>query len=208
MSVAEADRAAHLSGVSISRETCERLAACIDTLDAWRTRSNLIGPMEWPRVWSRHVADSLQLLPIVGRPRALLDLGSGAGFPGLVLASALAPRTQVSLVESRAKKCAFLRAAADAAGLDVAVHAARAETLAPWRVDYVTARALAPLDKLLELSAPWIKRGARGLFHKGEGWQEELTKAQERWTFACRAIPSRTSDSGAILEISEVKGDG
>ena len=208
MSVADARSAAQIAGISVSCETIARLAAYIETLDAWRMKSNLIGPREWPSVWSRHVADSLQLLSIIERPRALVDLGSGAGFPGLVLAAALAPDTEVSLVEATAKKCVFLRAAAEAANLDVTIHAERAERLAGWEVDFVTARAVAPLSKLLDFSAPWMKKGARGLFHKGEGWREELTAARERWSFACRAVPSRTSDSGAILEISEVSRDG
>lgn len=190
---------------NVSRETLARLDTILAVLDDWRGRLNLIGPREWAHVWSRHVADSLQLAAILGEARDIVDLGSGAGFPGLVLAASMPPPVHVTLVESVAKKCAFLRTAIEAAQLPANVLWARAETLSPRPADAVTARAVAPLPRLLDLAAPWLESGAIGVFPKGENWRGELTAAQERWTFACEAIPSRTGGSGAILKLSEVR---
>ncbi len=193
-----------LDSFDVSRETVDRIDRIVSVLDEWRLRMNLIGPKEWPLVWSRHVADSLQLVEHLPSTGEMVDFGSGAGFPGLILAGALAPDMRVELVESVGKKCAFLRAAAEAAGLSVTVRQARVETLAPRQVDAVTARALAPLPRLLDLAAPWLEKGGIALFPKGRTWQEELTQAKQSWTFTCEAIVSRTHSEGAILKISEV----
>lgn len=193
-----------LDSFDVSRETVDRIDRIVSVLDEWRSRMNLIGPKEWPLVWSRHVADSLQLIEHLPSTGEMVDFGSGAGFPGLILAGALAPDMRVELVESVGKKCAFLRAAAEAAGLSVTVRQARVETLAPRQVDAVTARALAPLPRLLDLAAPWLEKGGIALFPKGRTWQEELTQAKQSWTFTCEAIVSRTHSEGAILKISEV----
>ena len=189
----------------VSRETLARIDAVIAELDAWRLRVNLIGPREWPMIWHRHVADGLQLVPLLGNARRVVDLGSGAGFPGLVLAAALPEESHVTLVESIGKKCAFLRAAIQAAGLPARVEQARIESVPLTSVDVVTARALAPLPKLLELSAKWLESGAFGVFPKGETLEEELTAARQKWTFKAEVIPSRTSPTGQILTVSEVK---
>lgn len=195
-----------LKRCNVSRETLDRIEQVLGVLAQWRPRMNLMGPREWPDIWTRHVEDSLQLLPHLGsREVRLLDMGSGAGFPGLILAAALKGRGEVTLVESVGKKAAFLAAAAQAAGLPARVEAQRVEALAPFPVTHVTARALAPLPKLLDLAAPWLATGATGLFLKGKTWAEELTLAQERWTFACDTIPSRTDESGAILKLTEVR---
>ncbi len=198
------DRERVLADFNVSRETMERLDAMLATLNDWRGRMNLIGPKEWPNVWSRHIADSLQLLEHVPVGADVIDFGSGAGFPGLVIAASRDDGGRVELVESVGKKCAFLRAAAEAAGMEVRVTQARAEQLAPRRVDVVTARALAPLPRLLELAAPWLGEGHFALLPKGRTWKEELTKAKQKWTFTCEAIVSRTHSEGAILKISEV----
>lgn len=188
----------------VSRETMVRLQKIVDLLEVWRARTNLIGPREWPRIWDRHIADSLQLLPYLQDSRIVVDLGSGAGFPGLVVASALPHVGRVHLVESVGKKCAFLRAAVDLADLPVDVHHARIESVDLPSVDVVTARALAPLSKLLEYSAKWLEKGALGVFLKGENATKELTHARETWNFVCNEQPSRTSDLGRILIVSEV----
>ncbi|MGA1342925.1 MAG: 16S rRNA (guanine(527)-N(7))-methyltransferase RsmG, partial [Hyphomonas sp.] len=120
MSVAD-DRAAFLAVHDVSRETLAKLDTLIATLDAWRTRSNLIGPREWPQIWTRHVGDSVQLLDFIPDTAHVVDLGSGAGFPGLVLAAGR-PGGQVTLIESIGKKCAFLRAVIKAAALPAVVH--------------------------------------------------------------------------------------
>jgi 16S rRNA (guanine527-N7)-methyltransferase len=200
------DRAAFLAANDVSRETLDRLDRVIDTLDDWRTRSNLIGPREWPVIWTRHVADCFQILDLIPEDAKVVDLGSGAGFPGLIIAAAR-PVGHVTMIESVGKKCAFLRAAIEAAGLNATVRQERVESVEPMPADFVTARAFAPLPKLLDYAAPWLKRGASGLFFKGERWKEELTDASQTWNFAHEAIPSRVGGSGTILIIRELRGD-
>ena len=198
------DRAAFLAANEVSRETLARLDRIIETLDAWRKRSNLIGPREWPVIWTRHVADCYQLLDHIPETARVVDLGSGAGFPGLIIAAAR-PGGHVTMIESVGKKCAFLRAAIDAAGLSATVRQERVESVAPMPADFVTARAFAPLPKLLDYAAPWLKQGATGLFLKGERWKEELTDAHQTWNFAHEAIPSRVGGSGTILIVRELQ---
>jgi len=200
------DRAAFLAANDVSRETLDRLDRVIDTLDDWRMRSNLIGPREWPVIWTRHVADCFQILDLIPEDAKVVDLGSGAGFPGLIIAAAR-PAGHVTMIESVGKKCAFLRAAIEAAGLNATVRQERVESVEPMPADFVTARAFAPLPKLLDYAAPWLKRGASGLFFKGERWKEELTDASQTWNFAHEAIPSRVGGSGTILIIRELRGD-
>ena len=199
------DRAAFLAANDVSRETLERLDRVIDTLDDWRTRSNLIGPREWPVIWTRHVADCYQLLDHIPESARVVDLGSGAGFPGLIIAAAR-PAGHVTMIESVGKKCAYLRGAIMAAGLSADVRQERVESVSPMPADFVTARAFAPLPKLLDYAAPWLKRGATGLFLKGERWKEELTDASQTWNFAHEAIPSRVGGSGTILIVRELRG--
>lgn len=194
-----------LSAYDVSRETEERLDAILATLDAWRGRVNLVGPREWPVIWSRHVADSLQLVDLLRGAGRIVDLGSGAGFPGLVLSASLGPAAHVTLVESVGKKCAFLRAAADTAGLCVDVRQSRIEAVAPFDADAVTARALSALPKLLEYAVPWTENGAFCVFPKGESAEGELTEARKAWSFHVEITPSRTSSSGRILKLSEIQ---
>lgn len=198
----ETDRAAFLAAYDVSRETLDRLDRVITALGEWRMRSNLIGPKEWPQIWTRHVGDSFQLLDHIPETARVVDLGSGAGFPGLIIAAAR-PVGHVTMIESVGKKCAFLRAAIEAAGLSASVHQGRVEQAPEIKADIVTARAFAPLPELLDYAAPWLCNGATGLFPKGERWKEELTLAQQRWIFAYQAIPSRSGGSGVILNVRE-----
>lgn len=199
----ENDRADFVATHDVSRETLAKLDRIIETLDEWRMRSNLIGPREWPHIWERHVWDCLQLVDHIPEGSRICDLGSGAGFPGLILAAAVKD-CHVTMIETVGKKCAFLRAAIQEAGLPARVIQGRVESSGDFDVDIVTARAFAPLPKLLEYASPWMKKGAVGLFLKGERWQEELTDAQQSWTFASDATPSR-SGSGAILRIRDLQ---
>ena len=176
----ENDRAVFLAAHDVSRETLARLDSVIDTLDSWRLRSNLIGPREWPHIWQRHVWDCLQLLDHIPETARVVDLGSGAGFPGLIIAAAR-PKGHVTMIESVGTKAA-------------------------GPADIVTARAFAPLPRLLDYAAPWMKNGAKGLFLKGERWEEELTDARQRWNFAYEAIPSRSGGSGVVLIVRELRG--
>jgi 16S rRNA (guanine527-N7)-methyltransferase len=192
--------------LDVSRETLERCAIVVGTLGLWQKRINLVSQGDVAHLWERHVLDSLQLVPLAPEARSWIDLGSGSGFPGLVVASQLASfsETKVHLVESNAKKCAFLREAARAASLPVQVVHRRIETgLGDLPVpDMVSARALASLNELLGYSAELLKTGGRALFHKGAMVNEELTAARKHWRFRHRLHPSVIDPTGGILAIS------
>lgn len=190
--------------VDVSRETLDRLRVIVGELDVWRRKTNLIGPSEFGRVWRRHILDSIQLLPHIPPAGTTIDLGSGSGFPALVLAACVTdPAAEIIMVESVGKKCAFLRAAVQAANLPAKVIQGRVESINRIDAQCVTARAFAPLPKLIEYAEPWFSNGAYGVIPKGRRWEEELTEAQESWRFAYEAIPSVSGD-GAVLKISEV----
>lgn len=189
---------------NVSRETLARVDSIVQELDDWRRKINLIGPAEFDQIWSRHVLDSWQLRSLIGERDRIVDLGSGSGFPALVLAAGFdSESSHITLIESVGKKCAFLRSAITAADLSASVVQGRVEAVSGVQADCVTARAFAPLPRILEYSEKWFADGAYGVFPKGRKWQEELTDAMECWRFAYEAIPSKTGD-GAILKISEV----
>jgi len=201
-----ADRARALELIPVSRETKERLDRFVALLLHWQMRINLIAPSTESILWTRHVADSLQLLPLAPGARIWADLGSGGGFPGVVLACALfeIPGAQVHLVESNAKKAAFLREAVRATDAPAIVHAARIEDFvenAPETLDVVTARALAPLPELLAMAYPLLKRGALGLFPKGQDVGSELTEAAKCWKIQYSLSQSRTDAKGQIVVV-------
>jgi 16S rRNA (guanine527-N7)-methyltransferase len=189
-------------------ETIERLVALVALLRRWQAAKNLVGPRTLDEVWARHVADSWQLAGLAPLDATWADLGSGAGFPGLVIAAAMRQggAGHVHLIESNGRKCAFLREAARMLALPATVHDGRAEAVLPGLpgVRVVTARALAPLVDLLALAAPVVEKGGLGLFPKGREAQRELTEAARRWTFTADSIPSRTDSSGVILRIAGV----
>jgi 16S rRNA (guanine527-N7)-methyltransferase len=195
--------AIRLSGVS--RETGPRITRYIAALDEWRTKLNLIGPGEGRHLWKRHVYDSLQLAPLI-RPEetSIADLGSGAGFPGIILACAF-PERDVALVEKSPKKCEFLRAAISAAGLRAVVLNQRTEDPVPKRYDLVTSRALSPLPKLLGQSYPWLMANGRSLFIKGRGVISELADARDSWAFDLVTRESQTNPEGQVLAISGLR---
>lgn len=193
----------------VSRET-------LDGFDRWRqilvetsAHTNLVARSSLDHFWERHALDSFQLMPLVSREtRLVADLGAGAGFPGIALALGFRDRGQaarVVMVDSVGKKVAFLRKVIDDLGLDAEARSVRVETLDPAEgFDLVTARAFAPLNKLLGYAAPLLKNGAEGLFFKGRQYQDELTEARKSWTVDPEVIPSQTSD-GVILRIKEVE---
>ena len=167
------NRRAALRLVPVSRETGTRLAVYVDLLARWRKTTNLIAESTFPSVWTRHIADSAQLLALAPEARLWLDMGSGAGFPGLVIAIQLAgvPGALVHCIESDQRKCAFLREAVRATGAAATIHATRVEAIdaaSLGAVDAVTARAFAPLPLTLKLARRWIERGAIGVFPRGE----------------------------------------
>lgn len=203
--MADRDRAVALAQLDVSRETVARLDAYVDLIRRWQGVRNLVARSTLDSIWSRHVVDSAQLLDAVpAEARRLVDLGSGAGFPGLVLAILLRerPGLRVTLIESDQRKAAFLRAAARELDLPVEVRAERIETALadPPDCDVVTARALAPLDKLLDLAAPLIERAALGVFPKGENVAGELTGSRAVDKFEIELRPSRTR-AGAVIVI-------
>ena len=188
----------------VSRETRARLEAYLALLRKWNRRINLVSRASLEDVWRRHVLDSSQLMaylppPPAGRPRVLLDLGSGAGLPGLVLA--ILGAGEVHLVEADGRKAAFLREAARLAEAEVEIHACRIEAVKPFPADVVTARALAPLPRLLALAAPFLAPQGRGLFLKGAQAEAELAAARKDWDFSMESHPSCTYGSGHILVI-------
>lgn len=193
-----------LESFGVSRETMELIEQFVAILDEWRQHMNLIGPREMEQLWMRHIVDSAQLIPLMSSGPRIADLGSGAGFPGLVLAcQAASTGGYVTMVESTAKKCAFLQDVITRLKLPARIQNTRIEAARSEPVDFITARALAPLPRLIEYAYPWLKSGATGLFFKGEKWQQELTDASDCWTLGHEAIPSRTSAAGVILKIKE-----
>lgn len=194
---------------NVSRETCERMEIHVDLLSRWNARINLVAAATLGAVWSRHIADSAQLFPLAPeRARTWIDLGSGAGFPGLPIAAIAAekrPSLRVTLVERNARKAAFLSAAAREMGLDVVVAAQRIETLPPAAHDVVSARALAPLPRLCALAYRFYAPGTVLLFPKGARLDSELTAATEDWHIRAERIGSLTDRRATILKILELE---
>jgi 16S rRNA (guanine527-N7)-methyltransferase len=190
----------------VSRETLARLKTYVGLLEDWNQRHNLVSRNSMADVWRRHVWDSAQLMLFLpADTKTVADLGSGAGFPGLVLAELLRGRADIILYESTRKKAEFLEAAAQRMGLSVGIRNARieAETHAP--VDVVTARALAPLDKLLGYAQQMAGRHTICLFLKGQSLASELTEAGKSWRMKALQHPSATDPSGVILEVREFR---
>lgn len=199
---------------SVSRETVARLEVYAALLRRWQKAVNLVAPNTLDDIWQRHFADSAQLAALAPEARTWVDLGTGAGFPGLVIAVLLANQNgvMVHLVESNARKCAFLAEVARATGAPVDIHAARIESLeSDSRVaapDIVTARALTSLERLLDYAHPFFGPGTRALFLKGRSAEEEVEQARRRWSFDAELIPSRTDRDGRIVALSHVSAGG
>ena len=205
-----ADRAQALALVPVSRETEERLALYVDRLARWRKVTNLISEASFAEVWTRHIADSGQLLDLAPDAKRWVDLGSGAGFPGMVLAIRLAgrPGAMVHLVESDQRKCAFLREVARTTGAPAEIHAARIESLAPdslMPVDAVTARALAPLPILLGFAKLWLARGAVGIFPRGRTTEAQLRAYPDSAMLRFETVDSKIDSRAAILIVRQAE---
>lgn len=180
----------------------------VSSLTRWQRVKNLVGPRTLDDVWERHIADSAQLLECLGDRKVLADLGSGAGFPGLVLAILLkqVAGAHVHLVESNGRKCGFLREIVRSSGLPATVHSGRIEAVLPQlNVEAVTARALAPLNELLNLTNQVLKGQVLGVFPKGQDIDAELTQASKYWTFDHATVASRTDSKARILLIQNVR---
>jgi 16S rRNA (guanine527-N7)-methyltransferase len=193
----------------VSHETLERLELFERLLLQWQKAVNLVAPATLPGIWQRHFADSAQLLALAPQAKIWVDLGSGGGFPALVIAIMLANQKEccVHLIESNARKCAFLSEAARRTGAAARVHDARIADLASSgavpAADVVTARALAPLDALLGLALPFFGTASTGLFLKGREAGVEIADARKRWIFDLKIHQSLSDSQGRILEIGK-----
>ena len=197
-----------ISGVNVSRETIEALEHFAALIEKWTVKINLISKASLADLWDRHIRDSAQLLKICPRNiQNWLDLGSGGGVPGVVvaiLAKELIPSLNMTLVESDKRKSVFLRTAIRELELNATVLNARIEKTAPLQADVISARALAELDVLLALAEPHLTKNTICLFQKGENWQKELSKAQQSWSFHCDITKSETQSGAIILKLGEV----
>ena len=188
---------------TVSRETAARLEAFVELLVQWSKVINLVAPAAPEVIRRRHIDDSLQLIPMLpDAPAIAIDLGSGAGFPGLVLA--IASGLHFHLIEADQRKAAFLREASRLTAAPVTVHACRIEHARLPPAHLITARALAPLPRLLDLAAPLLAPGGVCLLLKGRRAAEELTAAETQWHMRVERFPSRTDPASSILKISEI----
>jgi 16S rRNA (guanine527-N7)-methyltransferase len=209
-----ADRLRALTLTPVSRETLQRLDRFVELLLSWQQRINLISASTVPHLWTRHIADSLQLIDLVPDARIWVDVGTGGGFPGLVVAGALAdrPNAAVHLIESNLKKAAFLREAAQAIGVPAIVHGMRVETFAKdfrGPLGVVSARAVSPLNTLLTMCFPLLtKNGVTGLFPKGQNAAVELDEASKSWKMKVELVPSRTDPAARIVVVRGLERAG
>jgi 16S rRNA (guanine527-N7)-methyltransferase len=204
------DKAAALALTPVSRETEARLDRYVDLLREWQAKTNLVAPSTLPNLWTRHIADSLQLLALAPSAKTWTDLGSGGGFPGVVLACALAetPGAMVHLVERNAKKAAFLREALRVTASPGTVHLADIGDIVDritGPVDCVTARAVAPLHQLIGFAEPLVRQGAKAFFLKGQDVEAELTEATKYWKITPHLHSSRTGGQGWIVELDQIE---
>lgn len=207
--MSEADSGAELGGVSVSRETLARLKAYEALVRKWNPAINLVSPRSLDEIWSRHITDSVQLFGLV-RPNGGIwaDLGSGGGFPGLVvaiLARELAPDLTTILVESDGRKSAFLMTVIRELGLKAQVQAKRIEAIDPLGADYLSARALASLTVLFGFAERHLAKGGICVFPKGERWRDEVAEAEKLWAFEAECHPSATDEAAQILILRGVK---
>lgn len=207
-SFTSSDKAAALQLTPVSRETEQRLDAYVDLLLQWQAKTNLVAPSTLPHLWTRHIADSLQLRTIAPKATIWVDLGSGGGFPGVVLACAMAGQAgaAVHLIERNARKAAFLREALRVTGAPGTVTLADIGDSVDrfvGKVDCVTARAVAPLHQLIAFAEPLFISGTKALFLKGQDVEAELTEATKYWKIEARLHASLTG-RGWIVELDAV----
>ena len=208
--VSAADKTAALGLTPVSRETEARLDRYVALLREWQAKTNLVSPSTLPHLWTRHISDSLQLLALAPAAKVWADLGSGGGFPGVVLACAMAeiPGATVHLVERNAKKAAFLREALRVTNSPGIVHLTdigdNVDSVV-GKVDCVTARAVAPLHQLIGFAEPLVRQGAKALFLKGQDVEAELTEATKYWNIKSHLHSSRTGGHGWIVELDQIE---
>ncbi|NIZ11812.1 16S rRNA (guanine(527)-N(7))-methyltransferase RsmG [Phaeobacter sp. HF9A] len=196
------------SRYDVSRETLERLQIYVATLEKWNPRINLVSKRSLEDIWTRHILDSVQIYKAVEPSHSWVDLGSGGGLPGIVvaiLAAEASPDTIVTLVESDQRKSAFLRSAARECGIKISVKSERIESIDPLRADVLSARALADLSDLLAYSEQHLASDGTAVFPKGASWKKEVDNARKRWSFDWEGITSVTEPEAVILKIRGVK---
>lgn len=192
--------------VKVSRETCERLTLYYDLLVKWQSKVNLVGPDTIADAWKRHFLDSLQLAYFIeNRDGIIVDIGTGAGFPGLVLAIA---GYDVHLIESDTKKVSFLKEVARITHTNVAIHHNRVENISIDNVSVIVSRACAPLEKLFSYSEKFVSHGTICLFHKGKNYSKDIEDANSHWQFDVAALPSVTDVEGVILKVENLRKRG
>ena len=202
------------SHFNVSRETLQRLEIFEALLRQWQKGTNLVASNTLDHIWHRHIADSAQLLRLAPDSAEWLDLGSGAGLPGLVIAICSANRedSHVHIVESNARKCAFCQEVVRETGCSVEIHCQRIESLSGSdrfdRVEIVTARALAPLNELLKLAAPFFQAHTMGLFLKGRNAAIEQADAAKNWSYEAQLHPSVTQRQAHIIQINSLRRKG
>ncbi|QOL82044.1 16S rRNA (guanine(527)-N(7))-methyltransferase RsmG [Pseudooceanicola spongiae] len=192
----------------VSRETFERLETYVDLLVRWNSKINLVSKTTIPQVWERHLTDSAQLFSLSSTFTSWVDMGSGGGFPGLVIAiyaAEFCSEGHVTLIESDQRKCAFLRTVGRETGVDVTVISERIESVPPQNADVISARALTSLDGLLEFSVRHMDPNGTALFLKGARWNLELEEAKRLWRFRYEAHQSKTDPEAVILEVGGIE---
>ena len=204
----DSGRAAVLAVLKVSRETEARLDGFAALVAKWNPAINLVSRKSLPEIWARHILDSAQVFDLAPEgARHWADLGAGGGFPGIVvaiLAAERAPGLRVTLVESDQRKAAFLREAIRATGVNASVCAERIETLNPLMADVLSARALAPLGRLLDFAERHLAPGGVAIFPKGATHGAELAESLERWRFSVQKHPSRTGTDAVLLCIGDI----
>lgn len=189
----------------VSRETLDHFITYADMLEKWQKSINLVSNSTLKDKWLRHFYDSAQLMEVIDpdENRKILDLGSGAGFPGLVIS--LMGAGEVHLVEGVGKKCSFMKQVVRATGMNAIVHNERIEQMEVFEVDLITSRACADLEKLLELTSPFMGEKTECLFLKGEKADQEIAEARKKWQFDVKKTASKSEESGIILKLSNIK---
>lgn len=194
--------------MNVSRETQEKLELYHGLLKKWNPRINLVSPTTLSDAWERHFLDSLQVFSLApSNLESWADFGSGGGFPGAVVGIALhdkSPSSKVTLVESDQRKATFLRTVSRETKVPMTIVSERVEHIETLKSDVISARALAPLDALLEMTALHLREGGTALFQKGENWREEIATAEKRWHFSWHPHKSVTNPNAVVLEIGEL----
>ena len=194
---------------NVSHETIERLHLYADLLKVWNPSAGLVAKSTLPQLWTRHFLDSAQLLKAAPNSQIRwIDLGTGGGLPGMVLAimcDEQRPSDEFVLVESNVRKCEFLKTVCRETGVRAEILHGRAETLEPQAANVATARALTSLSQLLYFASRHLVEGGMALFHKGAGRQSEIDDAQKKWTFRLTEMPSITNDAGAVLQVCDIR---